>query len=89
MQAAAQALGVRLLLVNASSLSEIETAFADVVQQRADALQVSSDGFLLARVHHVARQCGGVAARGARAADGDAGGSSHQRQGNEFISSLR
>jgi len=45
-QAAAQALGVRLLLVNASSPTEIETAFADVVQQRADALQVSSDGFL-------------------------------------------
>jgi putative tryptophan/tyrosine transport system substrate-binding protein len=46
-QIAAQALGVRLLLVNASRLSEIETAFADLVKQRADALQVSSDGFLL------------------------------------------
>jgi ABC-type uncharacterized transport system substrate-binding protein len=44
---AARPLGVRLLLLNASSQSEIETAFADVVQQRADALQVSSDGFLL------------------------------------------
>jgi putative tryptophan/tyrosine transport system substrate-binding protein len=46
-QVAAQALGVRLLLVDASRPSEIETAFADLVKQRADALQVSSDGFLL------------------------------------------
>ena len=46
-QVAAQALGVRLLLVKASRPSEFETAFADVVQQRADALQVSGDGFLL------------------------------------------
>jgi len=46
-QAAAQALGVRLLLVNASRLTEFESAFADLVKQRVDALQVSSDGFLL------------------------------------------
>jgi putative ABC transport system substrate-binding protein len=46
-QAAARAHGVRLQLVNASRPSDIETAFADLVQQRADALQVSSDGFLL------------------------------------------
>jgi putative tryptophan/tyrosine transport system substrate-binding protein len=46
-QVAAQALGVHLLLVDASRPSEIETAFADLVKQRADALQVSSDGFLL------------------------------------------
>jgi putative ABC transport system substrate-binding protein len=46
-QIAARAHGVRLLFVDASSTSEIETAFADLVQQRADALQVSSDGFLL------------------------------------------
>jgi putative tryptophan/tyrosine transport system substrate-binding protein len=44
---AARAHGVRLLYVNASRPSEIETAFADLVQQRADALHVSSDGFLL------------------------------------------
>ncbi len=36
-----------LLIFNASRPSEIDTAFADLVQQRADALQVSSDGFLL------------------------------------------
>ena len=46
-QAAAQAVGMHLLLVNASRPSEIETAFADLVKQRADALQVSGDGFLL------------------------------------------
>jgi hypothetical protein len=37
---------VRLLFVNASSTSEIETAFAELGQQRADALLVSGDGFL-------------------------------------------
>jgi putative ABC transport system substrate-binding protein len=46
-QVAARARGVRLLSVNASRPSEIETAFADLVQQRADALQVASDGFFL------------------------------------------
>jgi putative tryptophan/tyrosine transport system substrate-binding protein len=44
---AARAHGVRLVIVNASRLSEIETAFAELVQQRPDALQVSGDGFLL------------------------------------------
>jgi len=44
---AARAHGVRLVTVNASRQSEIETAFAELVQQRPDALQVSSDGFLL------------------------------------------
>ncbi len=47
LEVAAYAHGVRLLIVNASRPNEIETAFADLVQQRADALQVSSDGFLL------------------------------------------
>ena len=37
---------MRLLLVNASRPSEIETAFADLAQQRPDALLVSGDGFL-------------------------------------------
>jgi putative ABC transport system substrate-binding protein len=45
-QAAARALGVRLLPVNASRPSEIETAFANLVEERADALLVSGDGFL-------------------------------------------
>jgi putative ABC transport system substrate-binding protein len=46
-QAGASAHGVRLLFVNASTPDEIETGFANMVQQRADALLVSSDGFLL------------------------------------------
>ena len=44
---AARAHGVRLLFANASGPSEIEAAFAELVQQRPDALQVSSDGLLL------------------------------------------
>ena len=46
-QSAAQALGVRLLFENASRPSEFEMAFSDLVQQRAGALLVSGDGFLL------------------------------------------
>lgn len=46
-RAAASARDVRLLIENASRASEIETAFEDLVQQRADALLVSSDGFFL------------------------------------------
>ena len=46
-QAAADRRGVRLHSVTASRLSEIETAFEHLVDQRADALFVSSDGFLL------------------------------------------
>jgi len=41
LQAAARARAVRLLLINASRPSEFESAFAEVVQQRADALVVS------------------------------------------------
>ena len=47
LQTAAHAHGVELLPFNASRPSEIDTAFDDLVRQRADALQVSSDGFLL------------------------------------------
>jgi putative tryptophan/tyrosine transport system substrate-binding protein len=46
-QAAARAHGANLLMVNATRPSEIDTGFAALVQQRAEALQVSSDGFLL------------------------------------------
>jgi putative tryptophan/tyrosine transport system substrate-binding protein len=46
-QAAARAHGVHLLIVNASRPSEIDTALADLIRQGVDALQVSSDGFLL------------------------------------------
>ena len=47
LQAAARARAVRLVFVNASRPSEFETAFADLVQQRADALVVSSAVSLL------------------------------------------
>jgi putative ABC transport system substrate-binding protein len=47
LQAAARARGVRLLFVNAGHPSEFETAFADIVRQRADALVVSSAVSLL------------------------------------------
>jgi putative ABC transport system substrate-binding protein len=46
-QIAARTYGVHLLIVNASGTSEVEMAFADLVQQRADALLVSSDGTFL------------------------------------------
>jgi ABC-type uncharacterized transport system substrate-binding protein len=46
-RAAASVNDVRLLIENASRASEIETAFEDLVQQHADALLVSSDGFFL------------------------------------------
>jgi putative tryptophan/tyrosine transport system substrate-binding protein len=45
-QDAADARGIRLAFMNASRTSEIDTAFANLVQQRADALLVSGDGFL-------------------------------------------
>ena len=47
LQAAARAHGLRLMIVNASRPSEFEQAFADIVQQRADALVVSSAVSLL------------------------------------------
>ena len=47
LEPAARAHGVRLLFVNASRPSEFETAFADIVQQRVDALVVSSAVSLL------------------------------------------
>jgi putative tryptophan/tyrosine transport system substrate-binding protein len=47
LQTAARAHGVGLLIFNASRSSEIDAAFAELARQRADALQVSSDGFLL------------------------------------------
>jgi putative ABC transport system substrate-binding protein len=52
-QGAASAHGVRLLIVNASGPSEIEMAFADLVQQRAAALLVSSDGFFLTHPNQI------------------------------------
>jgi putative ABC transport system substrate-binding protein len=45
MERAARALGVNLLILNASSAYEIEATFAAIVQQRASALIVNGDAF--------------------------------------------
>jgi putative tryptophan/tyrosine transport system substrate-binding protein len=52
-QVAARDHGVRLLIVNASRPSEIETAFAELVQRQAEALHVSADGFLLTHLDQI------------------------------------
>jgi putative tryptophan/tyrosine transport system substrate-binding protein len=49
LQVAARVLGVRLLILNASSQSDIEAAFATLVRERAGALVISSDALLLAQ----------------------------------------
>jgi putative tryptophan/tyrosine transport system substrate-binding protein len=48
-QSAAQALGLRLMVVNASKLNEIETALANVLAERAGALVVSGETFFTAQ----------------------------------------
>ena len=47
LQSAATALGLRLLLLNASTTSEIEVAFTTLVEQRADALLLGTDPFFM------------------------------------------
>jgi putative ABC transport system substrate-binding protein len=56
METAARALGMQLLFMNASRLSEIDEAFAKMVQQKVPALLVSSDGFLLTHRDYVVAQ---------------------------------
>ena len=48
-QAAARALGRNLTILNASAESEIDAAFATLVQQRVDALVVTGDPFFVSR----------------------------------------
>jgi len=48
-QEAARTLGLRLLVLNASSEREIDAAFATLVQKRAGALLVTADAFLFSR----------------------------------------
>jgi len=48
-EVAARALGLRLVVVRASTDSQIDTAFADLIEQRAAALYISSDAYFLSR----------------------------------------
>jgi putative ABC transport system substrate-binding protein len=47
LQSAATALGLRLLLLNASTTGEIEVAFKTLVEQRADAFLLGTDPFFM------------------------------------------
>jgi putative ABC transport system substrate-binding protein len=53
MQAAADALGLRLQVLTAHTEADLEAAFAIMVQQRADALLVIADPFFIARREQV------------------------------------
>jgi putative ABC transport system substrate-binding protein len=52
-QEAARTLGKQVLVLNASTGSEIDTGFATLAQQRADALVVVADAFISARRDHI------------------------------------
>jgi putative tryptophan/tyrosine transport system substrate-binding protein len=54
MQEAARTLGFDLLIVKASTESELDTAFATFVRERAGALAVASDGFFFFRRDRIA-----------------------------------
>jgi putative ABC transport system substrate-binding protein len=49
LQAAARALGIQLIVLNAGSEREIDNAFATLSQRRIGALVVTADGFLISR----------------------------------------
>ena len=54
MLAAARFLGMELIVVNASTASEIERVFAAAAQLRAAAMYVGSDAFLVSQRAHIA-----------------------------------
>jgi putative ABC transport system substrate-binding protein len=54
-QAAAQANGLQLRMLNASTPDEIEAAFASLAQQRPDALLVGGDPFYMSRREDIVR----------------------------------
>jgi putative ABC transport system substrate-binding protein len=54
-QAGARSLGLQINVLNASTESQIDTAFATIVQQRADALVVGTDPFLLGQRDQLVR----------------------------------
>jgi len=53
LEAAARVLGLRLLILNAATPSDIDAAFAALAQQQAGALVVSTDTFFVSRVAQV------------------------------------
>jgi putative ABC transport system substrate-binding protein len=53
-EAAANALGLQLIIVNATSEREIETAFMTMVERQADALLIASDPFFFGRREQLA-----------------------------------
>jgi putative tryptophan/tyrosine transport system substrate-binding protein len=53
MQVAAHGLGQEIIVVNASSETDLDTAFKALVLQRAGALVVSTDGYLFSRRNHI------------------------------------
>ena len=52
-QAAARELGLHLLVLNASTERDFDTAFATLVRQRAGALVIGADGFFVGRSAHL------------------------------------
>lgn len=48
-QAAARALGLQLVVLNARTATDIDTAFASVVRERVSALVVGAGGFFVSR----------------------------------------
>jgi len=48
-QVGARSLGLQITVLNAGTEKQIDTAFATIVQQKADALVVGTDGFLVAQ----------------------------------------
>jgi putative tryptophan/tyrosine transport system substrate-binding protein len=75
LQGASRTLGLRLLVVNATTEADIDKAFATLGLQQADALFVVSDQLFTSRRNQIvalAARHGSVAARGARAPRGSA-----------------
>jgi putative tryptophan/tyrosine transport system substrate-binding protein len=52
---AARALGIKMSVLNASTEDEIDTAFATIVQQKADALIIGTEPFLLGQRDQLVR----------------------------------
>jgi putative ABC transport system substrate-binding protein len=53
LEVGARVLGVRLLVLNASSQSEIDAAFATLVRERAGALVITGDTFFTTHQEHI------------------------------------